>query len=280
MKPHLNKNNNGINNAIRFFKNNNVYHLHNSYHLGDNIFNCIIFYNIKSYIETNNIKIFYYAPKKFLNQINEFMCSPNITLLSLTEKPNNSIELWVNDGFFNYKHCDQKQPVIFNEYLKRFYNKVLDNLSIPVIINRFFYVDDDLLVRLDSLPNKYKMFDILILNSQPFSKQYNYDKEEWDKHILQLHKTFKILTTSKVTNLLCTADEELTVKDIAALSTKAKVVIAVNSGVVPGLLNYYTLTSVKHFFIFDKICIYSYPNFENKIKITEITIYELNKYIE
>ena len=42
----------------------------------------------------------------------------------------------------------------------------------------------------------------LELNSQPFSKQYNYDKEEWDKHILQLHKTFKILTTSKVTNLL------------------------------------------------------------------------------
>ena len=77
MKSHLNKNNNGINNAIRFFKNNNVYHLHNSYHLGDNIFNCIIFYNIKSYIETNNIKIFYYAPKKFLNQINEYMCSPN-----------------------------------------------------------------------------------------------------------------------------------------------------------------------------------------------------------
>lgn len=280
MKSHLNKNNTSINNAIRLFKNHNVYHLHNSYHLGDNIFNCIIFYNIKSYIETNNIKIFYYAPKKFLNQIKEFMCSPNITLLSLTEKPHNSIELWVNDEFFNYKHCHQKQPIIFNEYLKRFYNKVLDTLSIPVIINRFFYVDNDLLTRLDSLPNKYKMFDILILNSQPFSKQYNYDKEEWDNHILQLHKTFKILTTSKVTNLLCTADEELTVKDIAALSTKAKVVIAVNSGVVPGLLNYYTLTSVKHFFIFDKICTYSYPNFENKIKLADITIDELNKYIE
>ena len=55
MKSHLNKNNNGINNAIRFFKNNNVYHLHNSYHLGYNIFNCIILYNIKSFIEKNNM---------------------------------------------------------------------------------------------------------------------------------------------------------------------------------------------------------------------------------
>jgi hypothetical protein len=74
-------------------------------------------------------------------------------------------------------------------------------------------------------------------------------------------------------------DDNLTIKDIASLSTKAKVIIAVNSGVVPGLFNIYTLTNVKHVYIFDDRIFYSYPNFEKKENITYISVDELNKYI-
>ena len=80
--------------------------------------------------------------------------------------------------------------------------------------------------------------------------------------------------------MLCTSDDNLTIKDIASLSTKAKVIIAVNSGVVPGLLNYFTLQNVKKFYIFDSFNYYSYPNFENKNKIYDISVDELNKYIQ
>ena len=44
---------------INNFKNKKIYHLHNIYHLGDNVFNFILFYIIKDYIENNNITIFY-----------------------------------------------------------------------------------------------------------------------------------------------------------------------------------------------------------------------------
>jgi hypothetical protein len=73
----------------------------------------------------------------------------------------------------------------------------------------------------------------------------------------------------------------MTIKDIAALSTQSKVVIAINSGVVPGLLNVHTMESVKQFYIFDNHCYYSFPNFQNKGLgcITEISINELNHHL-
>jgi hypothetical protein len=172
-------------------------------------------------------------------------------------------------------------PVCYNSYYKIFFNNVLKKLYIPLKIDRFFYNDDNLLTRFDNIPDKYKNFDILIINSQPLSGQYNYNKDEWDNYIISLNdNNFKILTTTKVENILCTYDDNLTIKDIASLSTKAKVIIAINSGVVPGLLNIYTLQNVKHFYIFDTNCYYSYPNFENKININDISIDELEKYLK
>ena len=95
-----------------------------------------------------------------------------------------------------------------------------------------------------------------------------------------MNEKYKLITTTKVNNnIVCTMDDNLTIKNIAAISTNVKVVIAVNSGVVPGLLNYYTLSNIKRFYTFDDRCFYSYPNFVRKQKISEITFQELDMYI-
>jgi hypothetical protein len=265
---------------IHAFTKNKVYHLHNSYHLGDNVFNFILFYLIKDYIEHNNIKIFYYAKKEYCPQLKEFMCSKNIYLSFLEVKPNCSIELWINDKLFDNRHDSQKMPLCFNEFYKIFFTEVLKKLSIPIKISRFYYEDRSLLNRYNEFHSKYKNCDILILNSQPLSGQFDYNKTQWDNYIINLTRHFNILTTTKVNNdILCTVDDNLTIKDIAALSTKTKVIIAINSGVIPGLFNIYTLKNVRHVYVFDTRCFYSYPNFENKQNITDISVDELQKYI-
>jgi hypothetical protein len=265
---------------IDSFTKNKVYHLHNSYHLGDNVFNFILFYLIKDYIEANNIKIFYYAKKEYYDQLKEFICSENISLSFLDLKPNSSMELWIDDKLFDNRHENQKKPCCFNVFYKTFFTEVLKKLSIDISIPRFYYEDNDLLNRYNNIDNKYKKFDILILNSQPLSGQFKYNKRQWDDYIIKMNKQFNILTTTKVNNdILCTIDDNLTIKDIASLSTNAKVIIAVNSGVVPGLFNIYTLTNVKHVYVFDIRCFYSYPNFENRENITDISVDELKKYI-
>jgi hypothetical protein len=124
--------------------------------------------------------------------------------------------------------------------------------------------------------SKFERYHLL---NNIYGKIYDYNKNIWDNYIINLNNHFKLLTTTKVNGVLCTYDDKLTIKDIAALSTKAKVIIAINSGVVPGLLNYYTLTNVKHFYIFDNKCFYSYPNFEKKNSITDITFEELDSYL-
>jgi hypothetical protein len=169
--------------------------------------------------------------------------------------------------------------ISYNKFYINFFNIVLSKLKFNCHINNFFYIDNDLIERYDRIPSLYKDFDILILNSNPFSEQYKYDKNIWDNYIINLSRKFKVLTTTKVNGILCTCDNSLTIKDIASLSTKAKVIIAVNSGVVPGLLNCYTLTNIKHFYNFDDRCFYSYPKFENKELITDITFEELEKYL-
>ena len=130
---------------INSFVKNKVYHLHNSYHLGDNVFNFILFYLIKDYIEDNNIKIFYYANNVYLPQLKEFISSNNIFLSSLEFKPSSSIELWINEEFFNYTHVSQNMPCFFNDYYKKFFTKVLTRLNITLKISKFYYEDSDYL---------------------------------------------------------------------------------------------------------------------------------------
>lgn len=257
-----------------------TYHLRCSYHLGDNVFNLILLYIIKKYIEKNNIMIFYYAKNEYINQLKEFVCSNNIILKTLNKSPNNSIEVWINNDFFEYTHTLLSNKHAYNKFYINFFNSVLRKMNFNISINKLVYDDNDLLSRYNKFNEKYKNYDILILNSEPLSGQYKeYNKQTWDNYIQKINTQFKILTTTKVNNILCTCDDNLTIKDIASLSIKAKVIIAINSGVVPGLLNYYTLTTVKHFYTFDDRFHYSYPNFENKTNINDITIDELNKYI-
>ena len=267
------------NKIISNFNANAIYFLHNSFGLGDSLFNLIFFYLIKNYIEQNNIKIFYYAKKEYLNQLKEFIFYKNIFLSSLENKPSTSIELWIANPYFENDFTFYKQPVHYNHYYKTFFNKVLIKLNMNTSINKFFYSDNDLVSRYENIDNKYKNFELLILNSKPLSGQYNYNKTDWDNHIIYLNSIFKVLTTTKVNDLLCTMDDNLTVKDIASLSTKFKVIIAIYSGVVPGLLNEITLKNVKKVYIFDNACYYSYPNFENKNLITDINVDELKSYI-
>lgn len=267
------------------------YYFHNFYHLGDNVFNMIFFKIINPYIEENNIIIHYYCQPEYITQISEFNDIPNVILGNINNRPIHSIELWIDKEMkglswtkiYN-KNCQLGfKRSYYDKFFASFFNKVLEIMNLKLTIKTFYYKDSNLKTRYVQLNNKfnnkYRKIDILILNSQPMSGQFNYNKEEWDTHIKHLNTKYKVMTTTKVDGIPCTMDDKLTIKDIAAISTRVKIIIAVNSGVVPGLLNKYTLNNVKHVYIFDDRCKFNYKNFENRDSIKEITIMDINKYL-
>jgi hypothetical protein len=267
-------------------------YLHNEFHLGDSVFNIILISNIiKKYLIDNNIKIYYYCQGIYIDQLKEFNNCKNVIILPINEKPKNSLQLWINNKTINFTMDKVYTEVIkrgmkrlfYDIYYCKFFNKFFDLFNLRLKLVKFYYKDRDLIIRYKNIMNnfdeKYKNIDILVINSQPFSEQYKYNKLEWDKYIIELNKKYKIITTTKVDGVNCTMDDKFTIKDIAALSINAPVIIAVNSGVVPGLLNKYTLNNVKQFYIFDDRCRYSYPKFQNKEKIYDINFEELDKYI-
>jgi hypothetical protein len=267
-----------------------ILHLYNKYHLGDNIFNFILFNKIKKYIDEKYI-IYYYCQPEYINQVSEFNNSKNIYIKNISEKPDNSVEIWINNKAIVYNHDIEVnklrkrgiQRIAYNTFYVKFFNFVLYHLKIKLKIKNLYYTDTNLFDRYNEInikyKNKYSNIDILFINSQPMSGQYNYDKIKWDNYIKNLNNSFKIITTTKVENINCTMDDNLTIKDIGSLSTKSKVIIAINSGVLPGCLNKYTLKNVKHVYIFDDRNCYDYPNFENKNNIEEITLCELTEFI-
>ena len=253
-----------------FNTDNKIINIYNDWHLGDCLFVIVYLYNCKQYIIDNNIKINFYVNKDYINQLNEFKFSENINLYDITLKPNDSINTWIaadnyeyNDNSINYKGNDPP----FNDFLAKFYSNVGKQFNLPSIDN-FLYIDEDLLMRYEKLDEKYKNIDILIINSEPKSGQYNYNKDEWDKFIYELSSKYKIVTSNKVENILCSCDNKLSIKDIAAISTNVDYIIAISTGPIIPLFNKYTLERVKQWYILDNKRKYSYPN--------SITLTELN----
>lgn len=269
-----------------------IYNFHNIYHLGDNIFNMIFFKIIKNYIINNNIIINYYCQPNYIHQVSEFNDTKNVIIKEISKKPHNSIELWIENKDLGYTFTSVRENnltknieyVKYNDFYANFFNVVLHRfMKIPIFIKNYYYSDKDLknrYINLNTLYNKkYNKIQILILNSEPLSNQFNYNKSEWDKHILYLNNKYKVVTTTKVNGVCCTMDNKLTIKDIAAISIKADIIIAINSGVVPGLLNKYTLNYVKQVYIFDNRSTYSYKKFSSKNNIKDITCSEIKHYI-
>lgn len=255
--------------TVKYFQYNTI-NLYNNNHLGDSLYTMIYFYNIKDYIIKNNITIHFYINSKYIKEVNEFIPCNNIKIYDILLRPYNSIDTWID----SLEELDYYTLLIlgkmpYNNFLTSFFSKFGSKINLPGL-KELKYEDTELLSRYEKLDNKYKNIDILILNSFPKSNQYEYDKNKWDIFINKLNKKYNIVVSEYVKNILCTRDNNLLIKDIAALSTHVKYVIAINSGPLASLFNTYTYNSVNRWYIFDKYCYFSLNNFINAKGLDEI----------
>ena len=241
-----------------------IVNVYNKWHLGDNVFNIIFFNKIKNFLEKNEIVIHYYLKYIYILQVKEFITTPNIILKNYIESNNKNLQyhLWIDDKSYKYRiETIDRNQVAYNIFYTNFFNNFIRQLNWQTQINNIIYIDSDLLNRYNKLHDKYKNIDILIINSLPLSNQLNYEEAKWNKLCLYFNSKYNIVTTKKVANITCTLDHSLTIKNIAALSTHVKIIISVNTGIVPGLFNIYTLNNMLHFYNFDNLCFYSFKDY-------------------
>ena len=230
------------------------------------------FNKLKDYLETNNIHILYYLNEQYINQVSEFIISKNIHIFPINIKK--GIDLWIENKNLPFTLSISKSlGLSYNNFYKIFFNSISKKLNIPFDITSFYYEDNELIERYERLPEKYKNIDVLIVNSLPMSGQFEYIEDDWINLIIQFSKKYKTVITKKINHQVnCTLDDNLSIKTIGAMSIKAKVIIAVNTGVVSGLLNIHTLNNVLHYCNLDKFVFFDYPKFTNYDNLKKINI--------
>lgn len=254
-------------NSKELFQNIRVINMYNEYNLGDCIFTLIYLYNIKQYLINNNIIINFYIDKSNIYQVNDFNSIPNVKIHDISLKPEDSLNTWLS--------INEDKTIPLNEWLSIKFSQIGRELHLPEITN-FTYIDTSLIERYDKLNDIYKNIDILIINSVSRSGAYDINKKkgEWDNMIKTLSNNYKIVTTEKVDDILCTKDQNLLIKDIAAISTHVNYIIAVNTGPIVGCFNDYTFNNVKTWYLYEtqrpESNYYSYKKFKFNIPFYEI----------
>ena len=241
----------------------NIIHAHCDYHLGDNIINFIFFYKMKEYIEANNIIIHYYCHEQYHKNILDFNCSKNIKIFN-HEKT--GFHLWQANTTIRHNFTEDTLCQLFKDFLS------LNN--IPLTIDTFEYQDNDLFERYNSLHDEYKNLDILIINSQPKSGQYHYNKYIWNNFIVKLSNKYKVATSEKVNDDIISL-HDFSVKNIAAIALNVKIIITINTGPSIPLYNTDILNNVDVIYMFGV----NYKFKTRKIK-TMINIEDLSFLLE
>jgi hypothetical protein len=231
----------------------NIIDAYCDFHLGDNIINFIFFYKMKEYIEANNIIIHYYCHEQYHKNLLEFNCSNNIKIFNHN-----------HTGFHLWQANTQKRDYI-EDTLCQLFKDFFKLNNIPLTIDSFEYQDNDLFKRFFKLEDKYKNLDILIINSQPHSGQYHYDKNIWDSFIVKLSNKYKLATSEKVNDEIISL-HDFSVKNIAAIALNVKIIITINTGPSIPLYNTDILNNVDVIYMFDKGC---YEFKTKKIKVMQ-----------
>jgi hypothetical protein len=150
--------------------------------------------------------------------------------------------------------------IMFNECLKHY--------KIPITIDTFEYEDMNLFERLPHL-DKYKDVNVLVINSQPYSGQYHYNKKSWDEFIVKLSQKYVVATTEKVNDTILSL-HDVSVKNIASIALHVKIIIAVNTGPSIPLYNTHILNNIDAFYLFDDCGSVFKPRLIKKIKIVYV----------
>jgi hypothetical protein len=214
-------------------------------HYGDNLFILKFIFNNSSTLKQRGAKVnLYYNTEHCKNRIEleQYVDKEVVTLHPIGQKPLNTNILWMGEPIDGVKFEN------LEEYFKKYYAKLASILGLDLNATdiSLYQKEDYLLDIYNNMSDKYKDLDILIINAEPKSDQFVYNIQKMNDMCMRLKDKYKIATTAAVDDSIhSTMRDNLTMRDIGAISTKAKYIIAVHSGPFVPCYNLHTKNNVK-----------------------------------
>lgn len=220
------------------------------FHLGDHLYNLNLFRQITQILRRANKKIHYYCPNQYHAQLIDFTPPADVfELCDMRDLDGDAIfDKGLAPGWFSpllELHIkNEKLPknifngspyfdILYEEFYAQFLETWLSGScgmcahKSPYPVSFISPRNPDLDEQYEILPEKYKNLDILFINSRRSGGSVT----AWDKYIITAAKSgAKVATTALVVRRSrsippCAAHE--TMKTIAAISTRAKCIIAI-----------------------------------------------------
>ncbi len=220
---------------------------HNAYHLGDNLVH--LHFLRKVALANPDRQFVHYAQWNYAIQLNPVTLDvPNIRLAPFDyHLPSDSINAWRGDNQFWYSHPDRLDFVKF--HVEAWFPYLADKMNVENPIKRA----EDMLFDYPAIAASsllaHPPFDVLLINSQPGSGQFaSYSAWELGNLGGQIaEKGFSVIATSPVVHrdIVCTADQNLSVTQIGHLSLHCHTIVMVSTGPSWATFNVWNQKSIK-----------------------------------
>jgi len=227
----------------------NTFHFHNPGHIGDNLLNLKYLLSVAVILKEKKYKIYYYYNTEYVynkkETLMQYIDPELLEIKSLSEKPSNSVQLWMADPKNGVLHDE------FERYFEQFYIELSKCLKIESLnVQNTLWLEEAYLLRVyELLDPKFKDIDILILNNVGMSAQYN-NNEALNQLCHYLNSKFNVATLADIGIKNVSA---LTLKEIGGISTRAKYIISPNSGPLIPCFNSYAKNHVKKWFFVGQV---------------------------
>jgi hypothetical protein len=226
----------------------NLIRLHNSAHLGDNILQINYMRRaLKMQPDDNSYYDigFEYATKpEYIPQLLPMVedCGNWLKIIPLEDKHAESIETWIGYEGYYYNHPEHW---VYDKFYVAWFKHLSEKLGIlnPIRNNQ------DVLFKHPSIKKNIE-YDILFINCVPLSGQFDYERWEWEKTIIDVAKHCSVMTVQPVAGIISAVDMAMDVLEIGSLACGARRVVGVCTGPLHTCLNTVAIDTVQKWDIF------------------------------
>lgn len=237
---------------------------YNEYHLGD----CVFHLHYLRHLD-KNINIDFYVNNKYINELNlHIQGYENINIKDIAGYNKSGYNSWIGEIYFLPENW-VKEVMLYDKFYLKWFDYLSNKIGIDNPIKDMLF-DYELL----SYDHMIK-YDILFINSIPYSAQIAYPIDIIDAKAIELSKNFKVITTRKIGNLPCTSDYNMNLVNIGQLSNNVSYVIGINTAPIILTMNKFNINKIERYYIIDSNKTYSYSNVYHLRTLDDILEFKL-----